>query len=108
MGKVGRSLEMPSPAALDQFDPATGVMFGKRRQRARDIALPRVDRDLVERQRLLRREQRRLDRAEIFVVAHAARRTRSSAKGASWSRSTRPCRASSRAATKLLASAERR
>ncbi len=32
MGKVGRRLEVPAPAPLDQFDTAPGIMIGKNRK----------------------------------------------------------------------------
>ena len=38
-GEVGRGLEMPAPAALDQLDPAPVIMAGKLGQRGGDVDL---------------------------------------------------------------------
>ena len=39
MREIGRGLEMPAPAALDQLDPAALVMRGELAERDLDIAL---------------------------------------------------------------------
>src|SRR5690348_7980159 len=106
MGQIRRSLEMPTPAALDQFDPAPLVLRRKLSQRDVDLALSDMLGDLLERERLGGGEQRGFDRAH--EVVHHAAFSLIGAKGSSCAMSRRPRRASSSAATKLDASAERR
>ena len=106
VGEIGRRLEMPAPPALDQLDPPPLVQRrqpGERRPRVGDAG--RLG-QFARAHRAFRREQRGFERAQI-VVDHA-RFTISGANGACWRSATRPCRASSSAATKDEAMAERR
>ena len=97
---------MPAAAALDQFDAPAGVDFRKRLQRRRDVALTGVTLDVLDGQRLGRGENRRFNCPGELV--HQAARTFSGVNGPSCRMSSRPRRASSSAATKLDARAERR
>ena len=47
MREVGRGLEMPAPAALDQLDAVAGIMLGQLRQRRGDIALAGIGGDFL-------------------------------------------------------------
>src|SRR5688500_587130 len=106
MREVGRGLEMPAPAALDQVDAATGIMLGQLRQRRGDVAVAGVVGNLLGAERNRGGEQRRFHRADEFL--HHEVRSKMGANASSWAMSTRPRRASSSAATKLDARAERR
>src|SRR3546814_6288943 len=110
---------MPAPAPLDQIDAAPRIMGAQCRKRGSQVArLPHVELQFARRQRLFRHEQHRLHRAKeiILFLDHnrrpavvsgtAARRNMGSKIPSCWI-SSRPCRASSSAATKLLASADR-
>ena len=72
--QVRRGLEMPAPAALDQLDPAPGIMAFELGQRRRHVdAVADIERDIRGAQRLRRREQGRLDRPQrVRKLAHAA------------------------------------
>src|SRR5689334_5600111 len=106
MGEIGRGLEVPAPAALNQFNAAALVI--RRELAERDLDLPVADmlRDFVDRQRLRRGEQGGFDRSQQLV--HHAALSLIGAKASSCAMSRRPRRASSSAARKLEASAERR
>ena len=62
MGEVGRGLEMPAPAALDQLDAMAGVALGQRGQRRLDIAFADIGGDVLDAERRVGGEQRRFDR----------------------------------------------
>src|SRR5690606_3887505 len=110
MREIGRGQELPAPAALDQLHPAVAIMRLELAQRGADVGLAQVRRERIRAHRLLGGEKRRLDRAneggERF--AHAGIRRRwSGPKISSCRISALPRRASSSAARKLEASAER-
>src|SRR5690348_5505904 len=106
VGEVRRGLEMPAAAALDQLDPAALVTGGKLAERDLDRPLPDMLCDLFDAQRLGRGKEGCFDRAHQLV--HQAALSLIGANGSSCAMSRRPRRASSSAATKLEASAERR
>ena len=56
MRQVGRGLEMPAPAALDQFDAMSGVALGERSKRGLDIAFADIAGDILDAERHVRRE----------------------------------------------------
>src|SRR5512139_3078245 len=104
--KVGRRLKVPATAPLDQFDSVPGVAFGKTGKRGPDVAFPDVSRDVVKAERRFRGKYRCFDCAFEGVHYPTAFRTSTSPKISACSMWSRPCRASSSAATKLLASAD--
>src|SRR5690242_4025325 len=106
MRKIGRGLEVPAPATLDEFNAAPLVTCHELAERNLDLALADMLRDFVDRQRLRRGEQSRFDGSQQLV--HHAALSLIGAKASSCAMSSRPRRASSRAARKLEASAERR
>ncbi len=112
MREIGCGLEVPALAALHQADTAIGIMVRQFAQARTDLAQRRVSektRQRLRAHRLLGSEQRRLHPAHQIVHAHARmRRRRSGPKTSSCASSARPIFASSSAATKLEASAERR
>ena len=63
MREVGRGLEMPTAAALDQLDPAALVMRGELAERDLDLALADMLGQFFDRQRLRRGEQGGFDGA---------------------------------------------
>merc|ERR1711969_104706 len=106
---------MPALGALYQVNAPFRVERDQTSERLAQFALVHIaemGRKLVDRQRVLRREQRGLHRTvEGFGLAHALARTRRRRKGpkmSSCASSARPVRASSNAATKLLAMADLR
>src|SRR4051812_38454762 len=107
MSEVGCGLEMPAPAALDQFDPAPLVMRCQLAQRDLDTPLADMLGDLLDAQRFGRGEQGRFD-GPRQLVHHAAFLSLIGENGSSWAISSRPSRASSSAARKLDAKADRR
>src|SRR6185503_2608170 len=106
MREIGRRLEMPAAAALDEFDAAPFILGGKPSERDLDLAFADVLGDFLDRQGRGGREQSRFDRAHQLV--HQAALSLIGANGSSCAMSRRPRRASSSAARKLDASAERR
>src|SRR6476659_2468677 len=107
MGKIGSGLQMPAPTPLDEFDAATLILLDKLAEREIHVALPDMLGDFIHGQRARGREQRRFNGAHQ-LVHQAATFRRIGAKASSWSISRRPLRASSSAARKLEASADRR
>ena len=109
---------MPVTAALDEFDAASRVARGDRMDHRLDVGhrdfLGKARRDLPCVERFVAGEQHRLYRTFAVVDRHVgccpiwAALRYSGSKAPSCFRSTRPCRASSSAATKLDAIAERR
>src|SRR5690606_12180762 len=109
MREVGRGLELPAQAALDQAHATVRVVGRELGQRFADVGAGEMSGELLGGQRLFGSEQRCLDGPDELVgTAHAAtRRKCSGPKVASCLSSALPSRASSSAATKLEASAER-
>src|SRR4051794_6467173 len=105
--EVWRGLEMPAPAALHELDAAPFVMLGELPKRDFDLAFADVLGQLLDAERLGRGEQGCLESADQ-LVHHAATLRWMGANGPSWAISSRPRRASSSAARKLEANAERR
>ena len=81
MGEIGRGLEMPAAAALDELDPPARVDFGERSKRSFDVALAGVTLNFLDAQRIGRCEDGRFYRTNEFV--HQAARNFSGAKGSS-------------------------
>jgi hypothetical protein len=67
MSQIGRSLEVPAPAALDKFDTAALIMLGELAKRDFDLALTDMLRQLVDGKRLRGCEQGCLDRSYQLV-----------------------------------------
>src|SRR5215204_5874970 len=107
MGQVRRGLEMPASTTLDQFDTVSDIAFGQAGKCRFDIAVAGIARNFLNAERLIRRKDSGFNRTEEFVH-QAALRTKSSANGSGCSISSLPWRASSSAATKLDANADRR
>ncbi len=63
MGKIGRGLEMPPPAALDEVDSAPLIMRRELAKRDFDVALTDMLGNFADAERLRRGEQRRFDRS---------------------------------------------
>src|SRR5688572_16211774 len=102
---------MPAAAALDQVDAAAGIMLGELGQRRGDVAIAGIVGDFLDAERRCRSEQRGFHRPGKLVqpeLIHHDVRSKMGANASSWAMSTRPRRASSSAATKLEARAERR
>ena len=107
MREVGRGLEMPAPAALDELDPAALVMRGELR-RARSRSRPRRHARRSRRRSAARRTRTRSLRRRAASSSITRPCSLIGANGSSCAMSSRPRRASSSAARKLDASAERR
>ena len=118
-GEVGRGAEREAAAVGLQADAATGVVPDQLVEQLRRVQPARqmgLDGQGVE--RLLGREQQRLDDPLAQLPAHAARlivfgdhrlrRTKIGPNGLVWLSSMTPSRASSRLAARWAASAERR
>src|SRR5690349_15611845 len=106
MGEIRRGLEMPASPAFDELDAAAFIVGGELAKRDLDLSFAHVLGDFVDRQRLRRGEEGGFDRSQQLV--HQAALSLIGAKASSCAISSLPRRASSRAARKLDARADRR
>src|SRR5207248_1096856 len=104
--EIGRRLEVPAPAALDQLDPPAFIMRREVAERDLHVAVADMLDDFVDAERRRRGEQGGFDGAGEFV--HYAALSLMGANASSCANSRRPLRASSSIARKLDANADRR